>query len=55
MSAGPRLQDCADMQDKLDGLNAREARQASIKGRHTQLQAGASGPFGAWNAMMMPC
>ncbi|OLP82233.1 hypothetical protein AK812_SmicGene37142 [Symbiodinium microadriaticum] len=32
------MQDCADMQDKLDGLNAREARQASIKGRHTQLQ-----------------
>ncbi|CAE7225909.1 unnamed protein product [Symbiodinium sp. CCMP2592] len=32
------MQDCADMQDKLDDLTTREARQASIKGRHTQLQ-----------------
>ncbi|CAE7309776.1 unnamed protein product [Symbiodinium natans] len=33
------IQDCADMQGKLDGLLAREARQASIRGRHTHLQA----------------
>ena len=29
------------MQDRLDGLLVREARQTSIRGRHTQLQAGA--------------